>query len=236
MSLKVWKTLHVQKQTRSNVSSHRDTRMGNATVWLTTMQSFVDNFAAICFWDYAQQSAMCGARRQHHVATSRCKILFDRLVVKKLFWPCISRSKQAFSRQSSNHEVQHFDPTQALFSDCLMLFASGTALGTQCKQLLLDFLLGPQWTLSCITQGLLDLLVMPCEAARKPRQHTQTVCPQAIKGCTQKGFKFQKQTYCTRLGRLAACQTFKLSRLGAVVIINLSTCYAIVTPMECFCD
>ena len=131
MSLKVWKTLHVQKQTRSNVSSHRDTRMGNATVWLTTMQSFVENFAAICFWDYAQQSAMCGARRQHHVATSRCKILFDRLVVKKLFWPCISRSKQAFSRQSSNHEVQHFDPTQALFSDCLMLFASGSALGTQ---------------------------------------------------------------------------------------------------------
>ena len=235
MSLKVWKTLHVQKQTRSNVSSHRDTRMGNATVWLTTMQSFVDNFAAICFWDYAQQSAMRGAR-QHHVATSRCKILFDRLVVKKLFWPCISRSKQAFSRQSSNHEVQHFDPTQALFSDCLMLFASGTALGTQCKQLLLDFLLGPQWTLSCVTQGLLDLLVMLCKAARKLRQHTQTVCPQEIKGCTQKGFKFQKQTYCTRLGRLAACQTFKLSRLGAVVIINLSTCYAIVTPMECFWD
>jgi hypothetical protein len=51
------------------------------------MQSFVENFAAICFWDYAQQSAMCGARRQHHVATSRCKILFDRLVVKKLFDP-----------------------------------------------------------------------------------------------------------------------------------------------------
>ena len=57
--LKDRKTLHVQKQTRSNVSSHRDTRMGNATVWLTAMQSFVEHFGAICFWDYAQQSAMC---------------------------------------------------------------------------------------------------------------------------------------------------------------------------------
>jgi hypothetical protein len=50
------------------------------------MQSFVENFAAICFWDYAQQSAMCGAP-QHHVATSRCKILFDRLVVKNFLDP-----------------------------------------------------------------------------------------------------------------------------------------------------
>ena len=75
-NLKDRKTLHVQKQTRSNVSFHRDTRMGNATVWLTAIQSFVDNFGAICFWDYAQQSAMCWAR-QHHVATSRRVQILD---------------------------------------------------------------------------------------------------------------------------------------------------------------
>ena len=229
-----WKS-HVQKQTRSNVSSHRDTRMGNATVWLTTMQSFVDNFAAICFWDYAQQSAMRGAR-QHHVATSRCKILFDRLVVKNFFDPASPEANRLsvgnLQIMKCNTLTQRKHCFQTVW--CCLPLVLRSALN--CKQLLLDFLLGPQWTLSCITQGLLDLLVMPCEAARKPRQHTQTVCPQAIKGCTQKGFKFQKQTYCTRLGRLAACQTFKLSRLGAVVIINLSTCYAIVTPMECFCD
>ena len=235
MSLKVWKTLHVQKQTRSNVSFHRDTRMGNATVWLTAIQSFVDNFAAICFWDYAQQSAMRGAR-QHHVATSRCKILFDRLVVKNFFDPASPEANRLsvgnLQIMKCNTLTQRKHCFQTVW--CCLPLVVRSALN--CKQLLLDFLLGPQWTLSCITQGLLDLLVMPCEAARKPRQHTQTVCPQAIKGCTQKGFKFQKQTYCTRLGRLAACQTFKLSRLGAVVIINLSTCYAIVTPMECFCD
>ena len=57
ISLKVWKTLHVQKQIRSNVSSCRDTRMGNATVWLTTMQSFVENFAAISAISYVLSAA-----------------------------------------------------------------------------------------------------------------------------------------------------------------------------------
>jgi len=117
-----------------------------------------------------------------------------------------------------------------------MLFASGTALGTQLQTAPAGFSL--RSTMNPVMRHARPSRSSSHagEAARKPRQHTQTVCPQEIKGCTQKGFKFQKQTYCTRLGRLAACQTFKLSRLGAVVIINLSTCYAIVTPMECFCD
>ena len=50
--------------------------MGNATVWLTAIQPFVEHFDAICFWDEAQQSAMCEAQ-QHHVATSRHVQMID---------------------------------------------------------------------------------------------------------------------------------------------------------------
>ena len=185
MSLKIWKTLHVQKQTRSNVSSHRDTRMGNATVWLTTMQSFVENFAAICFWDYAQQSAMCWAP-QHHVATSRCKILFDRLVVKNFLDPASPEANRLSVGNLQIMKCNTLTQRKHCFQTVWCCLPLVLRWALNCKQLLLDFLLGPQWTLSCVTQGLLDLLVMPCEAARKPRQHTQTVCPQEIKGCTQK--------------------------------------------------
>ena len=77
MSLKIWKTERpFMSRNKHSHSFRRDTRMGNATVWLTTMQSFVDNFGAICFWDYAQQSAMCWVR-QHHVATSRRVQILD---------------------------------------------------------------------------------------------------------------------------------------------------------------
>ena len=154
MSLKVWKTLHVQKQTRSNVSSHRDTRMGNATVWLTTMQSFVENFAAICFWDYAQQSAMCAAP-QHHVATSRCKILFDRLVVKKLFDPASPEANRLSVGNLQIMKCNTLTQRKHCFQTVWCCLPLVLRWALNCKQLLLDFLLGPQWTLSCVTQGLL---------------------------------------------------------------------------------
>ena len=77
MSLKVWKTLHVQKQTRSNVSSHRDTRMGNATVWLTAMQSFVERFCRYLFLGLRSAISYVSGARQHHVATSRRVQILD---------------------------------------------------------------------------------------------------------------------------------------------------------------
>ena len=204
MSLRVWKTLHVQKQIRSHISSHRDTRMGNAIVWLMHCNTTVCR----TLWRYlvlglgSAISYMCGAR-QHCVASSKY-IFFNTLVVENCLWPCISRSKHAFSRQSSNHEVQHSDLTQSyaitvfIFSDGVCLWDCAVFWGVHNDP---SASLPPQ-----------RLLVMTWEATANRGSTRKVYVLKKSKAARSKASSLRNKHISPKLGRLAGGQTLRCSR------------------------